>query len=184
MPSNRLYSSSPVSFGVVGVPNWISVERSWDDREGVVDPKSKAGVRKTLLGETLRLILIDHVRRTGRSGDELLFGKTVSEPFVPWTVGKHADDAWTAADLHRVTLHQCRHGFDSFLDAAGIARPAQIGTWATHRTPSAIATGIGFAGSSPRMRGGLRGTCTVTLPKSSRSRLAHRLARKRRELLR
>jgi integrase len=121
MPSNRLYSSSPVSFGVVGVPNWISVERSWDDREGVVDPKSKAGVRKTLLGETLRLILIDHVRRTGRSGDELLFGKTVSEPFVPWTVGKHADDAWTAADLHRVTLHQCRHGFDSFLDAAGIS---------------------------------------------------------------
>lgn len=40
---------------------------------------------------------------------------------MPWTVAKHADDAWAAAELKRVTLHQCRHGFDSFLDAAGIS---------------------------------------------------------------
>jgi integrase len=100
---------------------WISVERSWDDRDGLVDPKSKAGVRLTLLCETLRAILAEHVRRTGRSGDDLIFGKTASAPFVPWTVGRHAEDAWTAAKLERVTLHQCRHGFDSFLDAAGIS---------------------------------------------------------------
>jgi integrase len=100
---------------------WISVERSWDDREGVIDPKSKAGVRWTLLCETLRLILAEHVRKTGRTGDDLIFGKTATEPFVPWTIGKHADDAWTDAKLERVTLHQCRHGFDSFLDAAGIS---------------------------------------------------------------
>jgi integrase len=67
------------------------------------------------------VILADHVRRTGRSGDELLFGKTADTPFVPWTIAKHADDAWEAAELERVTLHQCRHGFDSFLDAAGIS---------------------------------------------------------------
>jgi integrase len=101
--------------------HWISVERSWDDREGVVDPKSKAGVRKTLLCPTLRRIIAEHVARTGRGGDELLFGKTATEPFVPWTIGQHADTAWTAAELERVTLHQCRHGFDSFLDAAGVS---------------------------------------------------------------
>jgi integrase len=55
------------------------------------------------------------------SRDDLIFGKTASAPFVPWTVAKHAEDAWTAAKLERVTLHQCRHGFDSFLDAAGIS---------------------------------------------------------------
>jgi hypothetical protein len=99
---------------------WISVERSWDDRDGLVDPKSKAGVRLTLLCETLRAILAEHVRQTGRSGDDLIFGKTATAPFVPSTVGRHAEDAWTAAKLERVTLHQCRHGFDSFLDAAGI----------------------------------------------------------------
>jgi integrase len=100
---------------------WISVEHGWDDREGEVGPKSKAGVRLTLLCDTLRAILAEHVRHTGRGGDDLIFGKTATAPFVPWTVGAHADDAWTEAKLERVTLHQCRHGFDSFLDAAGIS---------------------------------------------------------------
>jgi integrase len=101
--------------------SWISVERSWDDQDGLVEPKSKAGVRRTLLCETLRAILAEHVHRSGRSGDELLFGKTADTLFIPWTIVKHADDAWEAAELERVTLHQCRHGFDSFLDAAGIS---------------------------------------------------------------
>jgi integrase len=100
---------------------WISVERSWDDREGEVDSKSKAGVRLTLLCETLRSILAEHVRRAGRSGDDLIFGKSDRVPFIPWTVAAHGDEAWTEAKLERVTLHQCRHGFDSFLDAAGIS---------------------------------------------------------------
>ena len=105
--------------GLDGGERWISVERGWDDHEGAIDPKSKAGARLTLLPETLRTILAEHVRRTGRSGDELIFGKTATAPFVPWTVGAHADDAWDEAE--RVTLHQCRHGFSSFLDAAGIS---------------------------------------------------------------
>jgi hypothetical protein len=74
--------------------SWISVERSWDDQDGLVEPKSKAGVRWTLLGETLRAILAEHVHRSGRSGDELLFGKTADTLFIPWTIAKHADDAW------------------------------------------------------------------------------------------
>jgi integrase len=106
---------------VEGGERWISVDRSWDDRDGVIEPKSKASVRWTLLCETLREILAEHVRKTGRGGDDLVFGKTATAPFVPWTVAKHAEDAWDTAKLERVTLHECRHGFESFLDAAGIS---------------------------------------------------------------
>jgi hypothetical protein len=87
---------------------WISVKRSWDDRDGLVDPKSKAGVRLTLLCDTLRTILAEHVRRTGRTGDDLIFGKTASAPFVTWTVGKHAEDAWTATKLERPGFSEAR----------------------------------------------------------------------------
>jgi integrase len=111
---------------------FISVERGWDDREGPVAPKSKAGTRLTLLCETLRAILAEHIERTGRHGSELVFGMTATAPFVDWTVAAHASEAWASAavgaflrgesvSLERVTLHQCRHGFDSFLDAAGIS---------------------------------------------------------------
>lgn len=63
---------------------------------------------------------------------ELVFGRTATAPFVDWTIAAHASEAWASAavgaflrgesvSLERVTLHQCRHGFDSFLDAAGIS---------------------------------------------------------------
>ena len=31
-----------------------------------------------------------------------------------------ADDAWTAAKLQRITLHECRHTFASLMIAAGV----------------------------------------------------------------
>ena len=168
------------------VERWISVERSWDDREGVVDPKSKAGVRLTILCETLRGVLVEHVRRIGRSGDDLLFGKSASEPFVPWTVGRHAEEAWTAAavgsffrseagSFGRVTLHECRHGFKSFLDAAGISE-ARADRYAGH-----AGTTIGdryrhrlrgqLAEDAQRLEGYLRGDVAevVELPTGARN---------------
>jgi integrase len=155
---------------------WIGVERSWDDRDGLVDPKSKAGMRSTLLCETLRAILAEHVRQTGRSGDDLIFGKTASVPFVPWTIAKHADDAWDAAELPRVTLHRCRHGFDSFLDAAGTSETAQTATWATPERPWVIATGTVSAANLPRMPRGSRTTSAARPLRASRCRLARKLA--------
>lgn len=100
---------------------WISVEHGWDDKEGEIAPKSKSGVRLSLLPETLRVLLAEHVKRTGRSGADFVFGRTATEPFTPSHVRKRANKAWTAAELGRVTLHECRHGHDSFLDAAGIS---------------------------------------------------------------
>ena len=95
-------------------------------------PKSTAGTRKTLLPETLRLLLVDHIERTKRSGDELLFGRTATEPFTPSHVGRLARKAWTAANVKRteldeleplvaIGLHELRHSFSTFLDHAGVS---------------------------------------------------------------
>jgi integrase len=40
---------------------------------------------------------------------------------VPWTVGFHADKAFEAGKLPRLTLHEARHSFGSYCDAAGVS---------------------------------------------------------------
>jgi integrase len=102
---------------------WIDIgpDGNWDDKEGRIAPKYAASVRWTLMPETLRILLRTHVRRTGRSEGDLMFGSTASTPFSPSDVRERALEAWEAAGLDPVTLHQCRHGFASFLDAAGVS---------------------------------------------------------------
>ncbi|MBA3400383.1 MAG: tyrosine-type recombinase/integrase, partial [Actinobacteria bacterium] len=109
----------------------VNVERSWDDVAGEKAPKSSAGVRKTLLPETLRVIVEENITRTGRSGDELLLGRTTMAPFTPSHVGRRARKAWQAANVNRVEdgleplvsigLHELRHSFSTFLDHAGVS---------------------------------------------------------------
>lgn len=96
----------------------ISVEHGWDDVEGEILPKSKAGVRFALLPETLRAILAEHIERTGRSGADLIFGRTATEPFTPSHVRKTANKAWATGEP--VTLHRLRHASRSFMGDAGI----------------------------------------------------------------
>jgi integrase len=48
-------------------------------------------------------------------------GTTRATPFSPSYVRAIADRAWNLAGISRVTLHECRHGYASFLDAAGIS---------------------------------------------------------------
>jgi integrase len=67
----------------------------------------------------LRDYLDEHLLATGRSGDDLALGRTAHDPFVPSTVSARADRAWSAADLDRIILHDCRHTFASLLIAAG-----------------------------------------------------------------
>ena len=57
--------------------------------------------------------------RQGRS-DGLVFGKTATVPFDPGTVVRHADVAWKAARLGRITMHEARHTFASYMIAAGV----------------------------------------------------------------
>ncbi len=99
----------------------ISVEHSWDDYTGQIDPKSRAGVRVVPLPATLAAILEAHSKRTKRKGDELLFGRTPTRPFTPTHLADVADQAWKDAKLDRVTLHEARHSYGSYLDAAGVS---------------------------------------------------------------
>jgi hypothetical protein len=59
----------------------IRVERSWDDKEGFIDPKSEHGRRNVPVAAVLRDYLIEHRMRQGRS-QGLVFGRTATEPFT------------------------------------------------------------------------------------------------------
>jgi integrase len=81
----------------------------------------------------LRNHLDEHLLATGRSGDELAFGRTPHDAFVASTLSDHADTAWKSAKLDRITLHQCRHTFASLLIAAG-ENPKAVQEFMGHST--------------------------------------------------
>src|SRR3954453_8022288 len=128
----------------------IRVERGWDDDEGEQDGKSRAARRAVPILDALRPHLAAHKLRTGRSDDDLVFGRTASEPFIPSTVRRRALDAWEAANdrateaaeregrkvepsqlLAPIALHEARHTCASTFIAAG-ANPKVIQTVMGH----------------------------------------------------
>jgi integrase len=99
----------------------IRVERTWDDVEGEQDGgKSKAARRVVTLIEELRAILVEHMLVTARRGNDLVFGRTSTEPHDRSTIRRRARAAWKAAGLDAITPHECRHTFGSMLAAAGV----------------------------------------------------------------
>lgn len=118
-----------------GEANLISVERGWDQVEGVIEPKSRAGRRGVPLLTVLRDTLDAHVRRTGRSGDDLVFGRTSQQAFYASTVDGRAKRAWATVNkrekvvaererrepelLVPISLHLCRHTFASLMIDSG-----------------------------------------------------------------
>jgi integrase len=98
----------------------IRLEHGWDDREGEIELKSHAGRRKVPIAAILRDHLLDYLARSERSGSELIFGRTAADPFGPKALQDRADKAWEAADLDRITPHECRHTFASLMIAAGV----------------------------------------------------------------
>jgi integrase len=64
----------------------IHVERGWDQDEGAIEPKSRSGRRRVPLLAILRDYLDEHLLRTGRSGEDLVFGRTALDAFVASTV--------------------------------------------------------------------------------------------------
>jgi integrase len=97
----------------------IHVERGWDDLEGPIELKSKAGRRRVPIAGVLRDRLIAHKLRSDRSSG-LVFGRDGSTPFDPGKLTERADEGWQAAGLTRITLHACRHTFASYMIAAGV----------------------------------------------------------------
>jgi integrase len=97
----------------------IHVERGWDDREGEIETKGR-NRRRVPIPTVLEEYLLDQAIRTGRSGADLVFGDADNRPFNPKHLTVRADEAWTSAKLHRITLHECRHTFASLMIAAGV----------------------------------------------------------------
>jgi integrase len=112
--------------------NLIHVERGWDDKEGEIATKGRRR-RKVPIASVLREPLLAHLMRTGRRGDAdaLVFGQTTAEPFNPKDVTRRADVAWAGGEPSRITLHECRHTFASYMIAARVNAKA-LSTYMGH----------------------------------------------------
>jgi integrase len=118
----------------------IHVQRSWDQEEGPIPPKSKAGTRTVPLLAVLRPYLKD-----AAGNSDLAFGRGPEQPFDPKTVGDRAKRSWNRANeskaekgelrqaLRPMTLHECRHTFASLLIDAGV-NPKAIQEFMGHAT--------------------------------------------------
>lgn len=125
----------------------IRVERGWDQEAGAIEPKSRSGRRTVPLLAVLRRYLQSSMRSTGRTGEDLVFGRTPGEAFVASTVDNRAKGAWAAFSageietanasgrepepLAPITLHECRHTFASLLIDAG-ANPKAVQQFMGH----------------------------------------------------
>jgi integrase len=106
----------------------LRVERSWDNVEGPVAPKSTAGTRVIPICAHLRAYLEPHLH--GSTG--LVFGRTPTRAYHYKNTVNRAYKAWVStvigdffrgrsAGIERVTLHEARHSFRTYLDYAGVS---------------------------------------------------------------
>ena len=109
----------------------IRVERSWDPVKGPVDVKTGAGHRAVPMAFVVRRELQAQKQRTGRDGEDLVFGRTATEAFFASTIRARAHKAWKEAGLDPITPHEARHCAISYFIAAGLDWK-QISTWAGH----------------------------------------------------
>jgi integrase len=107
----------------------IRVERSWDVREGEIEPKSRAGRRSVPIAVALRDYLVEHKQRTGGAG--LAFARADGKAFDATTVDERAKKAWRLAALTPITMHEARHTFASLMIAAGVNAKA-LATYMGH----------------------------------------------------
>jgi integrase len=124
----------------------ISVQRSWDQHEGPISPKSKAGTRTVPILGVLREFL-EPCDSPG--SDALIFGRSAALPFDPKTLSDRSKRAWAASNQRKnegaerereqlvlirpMTLHECRHTFASLLIDAGV-NPKAIQEFMGHAT--------------------------------------------------
>lgn len=125
----------------------ITVERGWDQVEGVIEPTSQAGRRSVPLLAILRSYLDEALCATRCDGDNLIFGQTPQKAFYASTIDGRAKRAWEVANKHAmktvekdgdatvllrpITLHECRHTFASLLIDSG-ANPKAIQDFMGH----------------------------------------------------
>jgi integrase len=111
----------------------IRVERSWDCRAGLIEPKSTSGKRRVPIPEALRSHLLTHRLQQGRGGRGLVFAGRNGRPFDPGSVAARARTAWARAGLKPIGLHDCRHTYAAFMIAANVNAKA-LSSYMGHST--------------------------------------------------
>ena len=97
----------------------LHVEAGWDLTVGRIATKGGQD-RRVPICDALRAPLAARLLSADRWGEQLVFGADGSRPFGPRGLSERADEAWEAAKLNRITLHECRHTFASLMIAAGV----------------------------------------------------------------
>ena len=97
----------------------IQVRRSWDDQAGEVQTKSSAGERDVPIVTQLLPYLEAQGQRSPWQPRGLVLGTKAEKPFHYNALYYRSKIAWAEAGLERITPHQARHSFASFLIAAG-----------------------------------------------------------------
>jgi integrase len=97
----------------------IRVERSFDQKAGPIEPKSRSGRRRVPLVGTLRAELLAHRLWQGRAGEGLVLGNG-ERAFAAAAVTRRARSTWTRAGLAPIGLHECRHTYAAHMIAAGV----------------------------------------------------------------
>lgn len=100
----------------------IHVRRSWDVKEGEIRPKSTAGVRDVpILAPLLPHLAAQRAACFWSDDPEaLVLGSSRRSPLGYNGLRGRTDVGLAAAGIKRVTLHEARHSFASFLAASGI----------------------------------------------------------------
>jgi integrase len=107
----------------------INVRRSWDQQEGVIEPKTRNGKRRIAIAPPLRAYLVAHrIRKSPNDNSEYVFGRPNGEPFSPSSIHQRAARAWKGMEWY--TPHEARHTFgtlvwDSMIQA-GHANPKRL----------------------------------------------------------
>ena len=110
----------------------IRVERGWDQAQGAIKPKSRAGYRVVPLLGVLRDVLTERrMDAATAEPDDLVFGHGTEKAFAPTTEDQRAKRAWKAVGLPSVTMHEARHCYASILIDAG-ENPKAIQTYLGH----------------------------------------------------
>jgi integrase len=95
----------------------IRVARSWDAREGVVEPRSRAGTRNVPIVAALRTLLAAHKLR--RSGSGLFFGEgSIRSTVTSSSPGRTRRGRQPGSNP--IGLHEGRHTCASIFIAAGV----------------------------------------------------------------
>jgi integrase len=106
----------------------VRVREALDARGQTIPPKSKAGKRDVPIIEPLRRILA----RVERGADDAyVAGRTPTTPLAYTALLRRARVAWERAGLARVTPHEARHTFASWMVAADV-RPFDLQRWLGH----------------------------------------------------